>query len=64
MQGNQRVEKFKKAPRTYLMDSNQEATITTGKKYNKTKRGGGIKGAFRNADDSYINAGKVDGGVL
>ena len=59
MQGNQQVEKFKKKHRVTIEGSDVEATITRGKKLNKPNRGGGVKGAFRNCEDSYIDKGKL-----
>lgn len=58
MQTSTTVEKFKKPSRVMLEGTNQVAVITKGKKFNKTKRGGGIKSLFRSADDSFLNTEK------
>lgn len=58
MQTSKTVEKIKKPNRVLLEGTNQVAVITKGKKLNKTKRGTGIKGLFRSADDSFLNTEK------
>lgn len=63
MQYKQSIEKFSKKHRVCLEGTDIEATITRGKKLNKPQRGGGIKGAFRSDDESYINAAKYAGEV-
>lgn len=46
MQGNQKVEKFKKVPRVLIEGTEQDATITRGKKYNKPRRHSNFKDQF------------------
>ena len=61
MQGNQRVEKFKKVSRVLVDGTEIEATITKGKKFNKTRRGLGTKALFRNARDAQVNQCSISG---
>lgn len=61
MQGNQKLEKFKKVNRTLIEGSDSEATITRGKKFNKPKRGGGAKGLFHSARESQVNQCNING---
>lgn len=59
MQANKSVEKFSKKPKQVLDSHLQEPVLARGKKFNKPKRGGGVKGNFRNAHgDSILNQEK------
>lgn len=55
MQTSTTVEKFKKASRVLIEGTTQVAIITKGKKYNKPKRGGGLKSLYRSPDENYFD---------
>lgn len=61
MQGTQQVEKFLKKKRLLVDGHNEEAKITTGKKLNKTKRGGGHKYAFLNSHENLFKRDSSEG---
>lgn len=60
MQSNKVVSKFPKGNKQELLeDKEQSPALRKGRKFNKPKRGGGIKGTFRSSDIRGLDVSEI-----
>lgn len=60
MQSNKVVSKFRKGSKQEIMeDKEQSPVLRKGRKFNKPKRGGGIKGTFRDGNCTDLDNSNI-----
>lgn len=60
MQSNKVVNKFRKGSKQELLeDKDQSPVLRKGRKFNKPKRGGGIKGTFRGCNCNDLDNSNI-----